>query len=127
MKTVKCVALYCLLAVLVVATGSCGGKKADENKPLSEVKAEAQKMEADDLRESAMAYKDAILAKRNEISKLADDLKDVPLTEIVGDEAKDLKQEIETLTRSTQALKERFDIYFARLKDQNGDLAHLEL
>jgi ABC-type phosphate transport system auxiliary subunit len=103
------------------------GKDADEDKPLTEVKAEAKKMGVDELRESAVAYKDAILAKRKDLTKLADKLKDVPLTEIVGDEAKELKGEIETLTRSVQALKERFDVYFTNLKDKKGDLSDLKL
>jgi len=46
------------------------GKKADEDKPIGEVKAEADKMSIDELRDIALKYKDAILAKQSEIDKV---------------------------------------------------------
>jgi len=51
--------------------GGCG-KKADESKPLSEVKAEAGSMSVEKLRSMAITYKDAITAKKGEIEKVVD-------------------------------------------------------
>jgi len=124
MKSVRNTILCCLLALCPFAILGCG-KKADENKPLSEAKAEAEKMDTDRLRATAMAYKEAIAAKKGEIEKLTAKLKDIPVTEMLGDEAKELKADIENLNKSISALKERFEVYYQKLKAEGGDLSGL--
>lgn len=125
MKITKLVIL-CLLAFCLVSFAGCG-KKADENKPVSEVEAEAEKMNADKLRSMAMTYKDALMAKRGEVEELVGKLKEIPITEMLGDEAKGLKAEIENLDKSASALMERFQIYYKKLKEKGGDLSGLEI
>ena len=125
MKTVRNVT-FCLLVVFSLALLGCG-KKADESKPLNEVKAEAEKMSVDKLRSMAVTYKDAIMAKKGEVEKVAGKLKDIPFAKMLGDEAKELKTEIEALNRSVSALKQRLQIYYNKLKEKGGDLSGLEL
>ena len=116
---------YCLLAFCLAALLGCG-KKADENKPVSEVKAEADKMSVDKLRSMAVKYKDAIVAKQDEIEKFTGKLKDIPITEKLGTEAKELTSEIGALNKSVSALRERFQVYYQKLKEKGGDLSGLE-
>jgi hypothetical protein len=118
---------WCLLAVVALAIGGCGGKKADANKPISEAKAEAEKMDAGQLRDMAMAYKEAIVANKANVDKVAAKLKEIPVTKMIGDEAKQLKTEIDNITTSISALKERFEIYYQKLKEKGGNLSGLEL
>jgi hypothetical protein len=125
MKTVRNV-VFCLLAVSLLVLGGCG-KKADETKPLSDVKAEAESMSVEKLRSMAVTYKDAITAKKGEIEKVVDKLKDIPVAEMLGDEAKGLKTDIDSLTKSVSALKERFQVYYDKLKEKGGDLSGLTL
>lgn len=103
------------------------GKKADENKPISEVKAEAEKMSAADLRTTAISYKEAIEAKGKEVEKLAAKLKEIPVAEILGKEAKALKTEMDNINKSVSALKERLQIYLDKLKEKGGDLSGLQI
>jgi hypothetical protein len=98
MKNVRHIVFYCLLALCSSALLGCG-KKADENKPMSEVKAEAEKMNLDELRSMALKYKEAIMAKRDDIAKMTAELKKIPLTKMLGKEAKGLKSDIENLIR----------------------------
>lgn len=106
----------------------CGcGKKADENKPISEVRAEAEKIDVAKLRQMAMAYKDAIMAKKGDIEKIAAKLKEVPVTQMLSEEAKSLKGDIDELNKSLSALKERFEIYYNKLKEKGGDLTGLQV
>jgi len=63
MKTLRNINFYFLLALCSLALLGCS-KKVDENKPLPEVRTEADQMSVDQLRQMAMKYKDAILAKR---------------------------------------------------------------
>jgi len=124
MKSVRNAILCCLLALCPFAILGCG-KKADEDKPLSEAKAEAEKMDTDGLRAMAMAYKEAVEAKKGEVEKLTAKLKDIPVTEMLGEEAKELKADIENLNKSISALKERFEVYYQKLKAEGGDLSGL--
>jgi hypothetical protein len=123
----KNVTFYWLLVLWAFTIVGCGGKKADETKPISEVKTEAEKMDAGQLRSMAMTYKEAIVAKTGEVEKIAAKLKEIPVTELLGEKAKQLKTDIDSLTKSVDALKARFDVYYAKLKEKSGDLSGLEL
>ena len=126
MKTVKLITFYCSLTLCALALVGCG-KKADENKPISEVKAEAEKMSAEKLRDMALAYKDAIEAKKGDVEKITAKLKEIPITQMLGDEAKSLKADIDNLNKSVSALKERFNVYYGKLKEKGGDLSGLKI
>ena len=126
MKTIKTITFYSLLVLLPLVLLGCG-KKADENKPLSEVKAEAEQMSVEKLRQVAMAYKDAVLAKKGEVEKFTAKLKDIPIAEMLGSEAKELKAEIENLNKSVSSLKERFEVYYKKLKEKGGEVSGLEI
>ncbi|MHC4619036.1 MAG: hypothetical protein ACYTEQ_14930 [Planctomycetota bacterium] len=126
METVRKSTFYLLLALCTVGLPACG-KKADENKPVSEVKAEAEQMGVKELRAWAAAYRDAIVAKTAEAEKLASKLKDIPLAEMLGEEAEGLKADIESLNKSVSALQARFAVYYDKLKEKGGDLSGLEI
>ena len=126
MKIVRNAVICCLIALCLFAILGCG-KKADENKPISEVEAEAEKMDTAGLRAKAMEYKEAIAAKSSDLEKLTAKLKDIPVTEMLGTEAKSLKADMENLEKSVSALKERFEVYYQKLKDTGADLSGLQL
>ncbi|UCF42447.1 MAG: hypothetical protein JSV99_07535 [Planctomycetota bacterium] len=126
MKNLRHITLYFLPVLCLLLLAGCGAK-ADEDKPLSEVKAEADQMTVEKLRSMAMAYKDAILDKKQEIEALTLKLKDIPLTEKLGNEAKGLKADIDDLNKSISALKDRFQVYYDKLQEKGGDLSGLKL
>jgi len=126
METVRRVAVAVVLAVLCTGISGCG-KKADESKPIGEVKAEAEKMNAKDLQAIAMTYKNSIVAKKTEVEKLAAKLKAIPVAEVLGEKAKALKSDIDNVNKSISALTERFNIYYSQLKAKAGDLSGLEI
>jgi len=115
-----------LLATCLLTVLGCG-KGADENKPVSEIKAEAEKMSVSDLRAMATKYKDAISAKTGEIEKLNEKLKKIPVAEMLNKEAKEIKSQIDSISKSMSALKERFQIYYDKLKEKDGDLSGLQI
>jgi len=126
MTIVKRLALCFLFGVVLLALSGCG-KKADENKPIGEVKAEAEKMDAAKLRKMALAYKDAITDKKAGVEEVAAKLKEIPVTRMLGAGAKELKAEVDQLNKSVSALKERFKIYYDRLKEKGGDTSGLQI
>ena len=115
-----------LSAVVMLMLGGCGSK-ADENKPMSDVKAEAETMSIEKLKATALAYKKAIEAKKPELEKIAAKLKEIPLADALGKEAKSLKSDIEELNKSVGALKERFGVYYGKLKELKADVSDLTL
>jgi hypothetical protein len=126
MESLKINVVFCFLVVFSLALLGCG-KKADESKPISEVKAEAEQMSVEKLRSMAMNYKDAIVAKSGEVEKIASKLKEIPLADLMGEEAKGLKADTEALNKSLSALKERFTIYYNALKEKGEDLSDLKI
>jgi predicted nucleic acid-binding Zn-ribbon protein len=126
MRTVQGITTCALLVICQLLLCGCGSK-VDEKKPVSEVKAEAEKMDTGKLRAMAEAYKNAIVAKKSDIEKVTAKLKDVPVTELLGQEAKNLKVEFDNLNKSVTALTERFEVYYQKLKEEGGDVSGLEL
>jgi len=104
-----------------------GSQKVDENKPIAEIKAEAVKMNVGQLRSIAMKYKDALMAKQDDVTKLTDSLAKIPLTEKLGKEAQALTGDIDNLMKSVSALRERFQIYYDQIKQKGGELKDLTL
>ena len=126
MEVVRKVAFFGLLVLCSLTLLGCG-KKADENKPIPEAKAEAEKMNVEQLRSMAMKYKEAVTAKTDEVKKFTDKLKEIPITKMMGEEAKELKADITDLNDSIKALNERFQVYYEKLKEKGGDLSGLSL
>ena len=126
MVVTRNIILYSLLVMGLSALFGCG-KKADENKPIADVKAEAEQMNTKELRATALAYKEAIMAKQKDVEKLAAKLKEIPVTEMLGEKAKKLKADNNSLNKSISALTERFQIYYKKLKEEGGDVSGLEL
>jgi chromosome segregation ATPase len=126
MNSLTRVVLCIALAGCVLGLSGCG-KKADENKPIADVQAEAAKMNVEQLKAKAMEYKDALVAKKADIEKVAAKLQEIPLTEQLGTEAKALQTDIANLNKSVAALTERFQIYYNKLKEMGGDVSGLEI
>lgn len=99
----------------------------DTEKPVAEIQAQAETMSVESLKAAALKYKEAILAKQADIAALAAKVKEIPLAEALGDEAKKLKTDLTNLETSLKALKDRFQVYYDTLKAKGGDLTGLEV
>lgn len=126
MKNLRHITFYLLPVLCLLLLAGCGAK-ADEDKPISDVKAEADQMTVEKLRSMAMAYKDAILDKTRDVEALNLRLKNIPLAEKLGTEAKGLIADIDDLNKSISALKDRFQVYYDKIKEKGGDLSGLKL
>ena len=125
MRTAKGMTICALLALCSLVLLGCGSK-ADENKPVSEVKAEAEKMDAGQLLAMAEECKKAIAAKKGEVEKLLAKLKNIPPAEMTDTKAKEITEEITKIDQSMSALNERFKVYYNKLKEKGGNTSGLE-
>ncbi len=105
--------LSCFTATMLL-TGC--GESVDENKPISEVAAEAETMGKEKLQGMIEAYKKAIADKQPEIDAIKAKIKEIPLTEMLGDDMKGLKADMSQLTDSLKSLQERLTVYMDKLK-----------
>lgn len=119
--------MICALLGALAFSGCNEGVKAEQSKPAAEVKAEAEKLDASALRKKVLEYKDTIVKKTSELSKIQDSLKEIPVAEIAGEKAAKIKKQIEEVAASLSQLKEKYQIYFDMLKAKGGDLTGLNL
>ena len=106
-------------------TGAAVTVTADVEKPITEVQAQAQTMSVADLRSTAVQYQQAISAKQGDLQKVWAQVKEIPITEALGDKAKTLKTEALKVESTVKALTERFQVYYNKLKEKGGDLSGL--
>jgi uncharacterized coiled-coil DUF342 family protein len=60
-----------------------------------------------------------------DLQKVWAQVKEIPITEALGDKAKTLKTEAEKITSTIKALTDRFQVYYNKLKEKGGDLSGL--
>jgi hypothetical protein len=126
MNTVIRIGLCMLLTGYLFGLAGCS-KKADTEKSIADVKAEASKMNAEQLKAKAMEYKDAIVAKKAELEKVTAKLKAIPITQQMGAEAKALQTDMANLSKTLGDLTERFQVYYGKLQEIGGDVSGLEI
>lgn len=113
MKKVAVAIIPFVLFSLVVS--GCGGG-ASEDKPISEIRTEVRSMTAEDLQVMVNKYQKAIEGKKGEVSKLRTKVNNIPVKELMGKEAKSLKEEISKLSSTVRALMQRMSIYAQELR-----------
>lgn len=109
--------IYGLLTglMLVAMLTGCGGKGLDENKPIDQVAADAAKMSQAELQKMADKYEVVIAQKGKELDALKAKIKDIPITEMMGDKAKMLKDDVSKIVASTSKLKDQMAVYAKEL------------
>jgi predicted nucleic acid-binding Zn-ribbon protein len=111
--------LASVAAVTMLAFG-CGEQKPktqiDTTKPVAQVKTDAAKMDKAQLQKQADAYKAALTAQKAELEKFQKQLKEIPVTEMLGEKAKKLKNDIAAQSKTITAINERLQVYLDELK-----------
>jgi predicted nucleic acid-binding Zn-ribbon protein len=79
------------------------------------------------LKEMASQYKRALWSKREDLQKVLAQVKEIPLTEALGEKAKALKTDVQNLESSVKAVTERFQVCYNQLKQKGADLTGLAI
>ena len=114
--------LLAVLTLVVFTVVGCG-KKADANKPIEQVKTEAQAMSAADLQKTAEAYAKEITSKKSEMTKTSEELKKLSPKDLLGEKAKSIKDRISALGSEASELTKRYEIYAREYKAKGGDVS----
>ncbi len=110
-------ALWIAVTLLALVAGCSDG--ASEDKPLDEVRAEAQEMNAEQLQAKIDEYTEAIEAKKPEVERLQKELGTGLAGALTGEKpenAEQLKADLAELETSLRALQERMQIYAEELQ-----------
>lgn len=126
MKTTKNTTFFFLLLLCPLVLLGCS-QKTDENESIGEIKAEAEKMDVEQLKSMVMEYKEAIEAKKGEIDKLVAKYQNIPPAELTDAKAKEITEAINKINQSMSELTEKFMIYYNKLREKGGDASDLEI
>ncbi len=100
------------MAVLVLAGCS---NEIDENKPMETVKVEASKMKPEALKAKVAQYEALIAEKTAGIDGIKQQLKDLSISDLMGEKAKTLKAEMSGLTTSLEKLNDQMAVFVGEL------------
>jgi len=106
---------FLVLTVALLLAGCGGSGTIDENKSLDQVSAEASKMSKEKLQVTVDKYKAAVAEKVSELDALKAKVKEIPLSELMGEKAKTMKAELGGITTSLDKLKGQMAVYTKEL------------
>jgi outer membrane murein-binding lipoprotein Lpp len=104
--------LLVLMAVFMLAGCS---SEIDENKPMETVRVEASKMKPEALKAKVAQYEALIAEKTAGIDGIKQQLKDLTISELMGEKAKTLKEEMSGLTASFEKLSDQMAVFAKEL------------
>jgi len=102
------------LMVAAVLTG-CGADGVDENKPIKQVAAEAAKMGQEKLQSMVTECESLIAEKAAALEGFETQIKELSISELMGEKAKTIKTETKNLATSLDTLKEQLAVYVKEL------------
>ena len=107
-----------ILSVVVVAllAGCVTGSDSGSSSGLDQLATEASTMGKADLQSMVTKYKGLISEKMDVVGVLKAKLKEIPLTEMMGEKATALKGELSETTTLISQLKEKLAVYTQALK-----------
>ncbi len=105
------------LIVIGLMVSGCGAG-VSEDKPIAEVKKEAQTMSVEQLKTTIAKYKEVIQSKKTEIDQLTAKLRKIPVAQMMGKEAGKIKTEIQNITTSVKALTGILNTYSQALRSK---------
>ena len=132
MKRIAGLTLVVMVVCMTIGLVGCektgeGKYEVDLNKPVAEIKAAVEKMDVEQIKEVAAKYTEALQDKKVDVDALVAKLKEIPMTEMLGEKAKSIKTEMDELTKSLKALQERLDVYVTKLKELKVDVSEFKI
>lgn len=100
---------------------------AELDQPVADIKAKAAGYGQPELLATVNAYKDMILAKKDQLAGLSTQLKGLGMTDMLGEKGAAIKNQLTQYTSQLAGLKERYGVYLDMLKKFGVDLSSFGL
>jgi len=107
-------------ALMVFGCGKSDSASVDVNKPVAQVKTEAEGLNVDALKQQVEAYQKELEAQKPKLAELEKKLKDTPLTQALSQDTIKLKEDITAQTGKMSKITERLNIYADELKKKSA-------
>lgn len=114
-----------LLIAMFVLAGCGGGSDVDTEMTVADVEKQSETMSVEDIKSKVAEYESAIKSKLADLEPIQEKLKAIPMTEMMGDEAKALQADILKITEDVSALKDRLQVYYDALKEKGVEVQNL--
>ena len=101
--------------------------EVDINKDISAIRSEVGKLDVAQLTTLAKKYKAIIDEKKVKLDTLKSEVKGLDAAAMFSEDGLALMVDMDRLSKATAALKERFSIYYNKLKALGGDVSGLEV
>jgi len=95
----------------------------DLNQSVEEIKQKVAGFDKTQVLAYVDQYKSVLLEKKEQVADLTSQLKGLSMTEMVGDKAKVLKDQIAQYSGEFSGLKERYSVYLQKLEEFGVDLS----
>ena len=116
-----------LVAVLSLTALYGCGKKAETQKPIEQVRAEAEKMSVTQLESTAKSYASEIASKRDAAEKMQGELKGLSIQDMLGEKGKGIKDQVTALSQQVSALTARYQVYAQKYQAAGGDISKIQV
>lgn len=93
------------------------------SQPVENIKTKVAALGQPELMAYANTYKDVLLEKKEQFAGLTDQLKSLPMGDLLGGKGKEIKDQIAQYTAQFSGLKERYGVYLDKLKAFGVDLS----
>jgi len=100
---------------------------SDLNQSVQAIKERVAEFDKTQLLAYVDQYKTVILEKKDQIAALTEQIKAIPMTEMMGNKTLALKEQLGKYTQEFNALKERYTVYLDKLKEYGVDLSSYTL
>lgn len=96
---------------------------AELDQPVANIKAKVADLGQPALLAYASTYKDVLLEKKDQLAGLTEQLKALPMGDMLGSKGKAIKDQLSQYTSQLSGLKDRYSIYLDQLKALGVDLS----
>lgn len=113
--------------VVLIAAVFTGCSQVDSNKSIDEIKKEVETMNLKQLESKANAYVKEISNKSADMDAVKKKLAELSPKDLLGEKAKEIKNEVSSLTSEVSDLTKRYNVYADQFKKLGGDVAKIQL
>lgn len=113
--------------VILLAAVVTGCSQVDSNKSIDEIKKEVETMNLKQLESKASAYVKEISNKSADMDAVKKKLSELSPKDLLGEKAKEIKNEVSSLTTEVSDLTKRYNVYADQFKKLGGDVSKIQL
>jgi len=115
-----------ILSLLFICFSLGCAEKLNVNRPIAEVKAEAQEMSLAQLEKAALTYGKEIRGRYNKMEKVKYELKGLAPRDVLGAKGKEVKERYNKMSDEVKIFMEHYGVYARKYQELGGNTADIK-